>query len=116
LALLRRSLRRLTRHYPALGAFEVGGDGRITVRAEDQGVARTTLSGWRLPRGSVRAVAAWAAAFRDEAARLSAPARLLSVRRATRMIAEDLEAIGFYAALEAESRASPANTVRFPSS
>jgi hypothetical protein len=112
LALLRRSLRGLARHYPALGAFEVEADGRISVQAEDQASARTTLSGLRLPRGAVRAVAAWAVAFRGEATRLAGASRFPSVRRATRMIAEDLETIGFYSALDEESRAAAASLAR----
>lgn len=112
LALLRRSQRELAGLYPALGAFEVVDDGRITVQAEDQAATRTTLSGWRLPRGAVRAVAAWSLAFRDEAARLAGPPRLPSVKRATRMIASDLEAIGFHAALEEEAGASKGGRLR----
>lgn len=112
LALLRRSQRELAGHYPALGAFEVEDDGRISVHAEDQAAARTTLSGWRLPRGAIRAIAAWSVAFRDEAARLAGPPRLPSVKRATRMIASDLEAVGFHAALEEESGAVKAGRSR----
>src|SRR5262245_12950755 len=94
LALLRRSQRRLARFYPALEAFVVADDGRVSVRVDDQAAARTTLSGWRLPRGAVRAVAAWALAFRDEAMRLAGPPRLPTLRKATRMIARDLDEIG----------------------
>jgi CheY-like chemotaxis protein len=112
LALLRRSRRELAAHYPALGAFEVGDDGRILVHAEDQAAARTTLSGWRLPRGAIRAIAAWSVAFRDQAARLAGSPRLPSVKRATRMIAADLEAVGFHAALEEESAALRAGRSR----
>jgi DNA-binding response OmpR family regulator len=112
LALLRRSQRRLERFYPALGAFEIGEDGHINVRVEDQASARTTLSGWRLPRGAVRAVAAWALAFREETAQLSGPPPLPSLKRATRMIAEHLEAIGFYAAVEEEQSAAAASAAR----
>jgi hypothetical protein len=112
LALLRRSQRELAAHYPALGAFEVGDDGRILVHAEDQAAARTTLSGWRLPRGAIRAIAAWSVAFRDQAARLAGSPRLPSVKRATRMIAADLEAVGFHAALEEESAALRAGRSR----
>jgi DNA-binding response OmpR family regulator len=99
LALLRRSRRELSGNYPALGAFEVDDDGRIRVHSEDQAAARSTLSGWRLPRGAVRAIAAWSIEFREEAAHLAGPPRLPSVKRSTRMIAADLEAVGFYAAL-----------------
>jgi CheY-like chemotaxis protein len=108
LALLRRSHRRLAHFYPALEAFEIGDDGRVGVRVDDQAAARTTLSGWRLPRGAVRAVAAWALAFRDEATRLAGPPRLPTLKKATRMIADDLEELGFYAALEEESGAPAA--------
>jgi DNA-binding response OmpR family regulator len=108
LALLRRIRRRLERVYPALGAFEVADDGRIVVKVDDQASARTTLTGWRLPRGAVRAVAAWALAFRDEASSLSGPPRLPTVKRVTRMIAEELESIGFYAALDEETGAAGA--------
>lgn len=112
LAVLRRSQRHLARFYPALEAFSIGEDGRISVRPDDQAATRTTLSGWRLPRGAVRAVAAWALAFRDEATRLTGPPRLPSLRRATRMIASELEAMGFYAALDEEAGASAAATAR----
>lgn len=112
LAILRRSQRQLERFYPALAAFQVGEDGRIQVRAEDQASARTTLSGWRLPRGAVRAVAAWALAFREETTRLAGSPRLPSLKRATRMIGEDLESIGFYAALEEEAGAAAASPAR----
>lgn len=116
LALLRRSHRQLAELYPALGAFEIEDDGRISVHSDDQAAARTTLSGWRLPRGAIRAIAAWALAFRDEAARLAGPPRMPSVKRATRMIAADLEAIGFYGALDDEANASKPGRSRQSSS
>jgi CheY-like chemotaxis protein len=112
LAVLRRSQRRLERFYPALGAFEVADDGHIGVRVEDQASARTTLTGWRLPRGAVRAVAAWALAFREETLSLTGLPRLPSLKRVTRMIADELEAIGFYAALEEEAGAAAASAAR----
>jgi hypothetical protein len=112
LAVLRRSQRRLERFYPALGAFEVGDDGHIGVRVEDQASARTTLTGWRLPRGAVRGVAAWALAFREETVSLTGLPRLPSLKRVTRMIADELEAIGFYAALEEEAGAAAASAAR----
>jgi hypothetical protein len=97
--LLRQSRRELHSVHAALGSFDVEEGGRIRVRVADKGSARTTLSGWRLPKGTVEAVAAWALVFRAEVNLLAGPPRLPSVRRATRMLAQELQAMGFYAAL-----------------
>ena len=78
--------------------------GHIVVRFGDES-SRATLSGFRLPKGSVEGIAAWATLFRSEAMLVAGPPRLPSVRRATRMLAEDLERVGFYGALEEDSRA-----------
>jgi hypothetical protein len=50
----------------------------------------------------VEGIAAWATVFRTEAATLVGLPRLPTIRRATRMMSDDLERVGFYAALEDE--------------
>jgi hypothetical protein len=67
-----------------------------------KGSTKITLSGLRLPRGVVEGIAAWATVFRAEAGALVGNPRLPTIRRATRMMAEELDAIGFYAALDDE--------------
>ncbi len=101
IGLLRQSRRELAGSHPGLMAFRVDPTGRIDVSLPEES-SRTTLSGIRLPRGVVEGVAAWATVFRAEAGMLVGPPRLPTARRATRMMAEELERIGFYAALEDE--------------
>ncbi len=107
LALLRRTLRRSAGDREALACFRVEDDGRVSIEVPDDGTTKVTLSGWRLPRGVVEGVAAWALAFQKEAAALAGPPRLPSLRRATRMVADELEAIGFYQALEDAASRGP---------
>jgi DNA-binding response OmpR family regulator len=97
--LLRQSRRELVAAHAALARFEVDEGGRIRIHVDDAAAARTTLSGWRLPKGAVEAVAAWSLVFRAEVNLLAGPPRLPSVRRATRMLARELDEMGFYAAL-----------------
>jgi hypothetical protein len=99
--LLRQSRRELLSSHPSLAAFSVDHSGHIEVVLPKEST-RTTLSGIRLPRGTVEGVAAWATVFRAEASLLLGPPRLPSVRKATRIMAEELERVGFYAALEEE--------------
>jgi CheY-like chemotaxis protein len=102
LALLRRTLRRSAMRQEALHCFRVEDDSRVSIDVPDDGATKTTLSGWRLPRGVVEGVALWALAFQAEVAALAGAPRLPTVRRATRMVADELEEIGFYQALEDE--------------
>lgn len=104
IGLLRQSRRELLTGHPGLKGFNVDDAGHIVVRFGDES-SRATLSGFRLPKGSVEGIAAWATLFRSEAMLVAGPPRLPSVRRATRMLAEDLERVGFYGALEEDSRA-----------
>ncbi len=99
--LLRQSRRELMASHPSLAGFSVDHGGHIDVVLPKEST-RTTLSGIRLPRGTVEGVAAWATVFRSEAALLLGPPRLPSVRKATRIMADELERVGFYAALEEE--------------
>ncbi len=101
IGLLRHSRRELLTSHPGLTGFNVDETGQLDVKLPNEST-RATLSGIRLPRGAVEGFAAWASLFRAEAAMLVGPPRLASVRRATRMMADDLERIGFYAALEEE--------------
>ena len=103
IGLMRQSRRELLGAHPSLTGFTVDAGGRVQVSLPSEST-RATLSGMRLPRGAIAGIAAWATVFRAEAGLLVGPPRLPSVRRATRMMAEDLEQIGFYAALE-EQRA-----------
>ncbi|HET7293481.1 MAG TPA: response regulator [Vicinamibacteria bacterium] len=104
IGLLRQSRRELLAGHVGLKGFNVDEAGHITVRSGEEST-RATLTGFRLPKGAVEGIAAWATLFRAEAALLAGSPRLPSVRRATRMLAEDLERVGFYAALEEDSRA-----------
>lgn len=101
IGLLRQSRRELLLAHPGLSGFKVGPGGGIEVSLPKEST-RATLSGIRLPRGAVEGVAAWATVFRAEAGMLAGPPRLPTIRRATRMMAEELERVGFYAALEEE--------------
>jgi DNA-binding response OmpR family regulator len=101
IGLLRQSLRELVPSQPALAAFRVGPSGGIEVSLPKEST-RATLSGIRLPRGVVEGVAAWATIFRAEAGLLVSSPRLPTIRRATRMMADELDRVGFYAALEDE--------------
>lgn len=101
IGLLRQSRRELLRAHPGLTGFTVDPGGRIEVSLPREST-RATLSGIRLPRGAIEGVAAWATVFRAEAGMLAGPPRLPSVRRATRMLADELERVGFYAALDEE--------------
>lgn len=103
IGLMRYSRRGLLTAHPSLTGFTVDPGGRVEVNLPREST-RATLSGMRLPRGAIAGVAAWATVFRAEAGLLVGPPRLPSVRRATRMMAEELEGAGFYAALE-EQRA-----------
>jgi hypothetical protein len=99
IGLMRQSRRELLAAHPSLTGFTVDAGGSVQVSLPSEST-RATLSGMRLPRGAIAGIAAWATVFRAEAAFLIGPPRLPSVRRATRMMAEELEQIGFYAALE----------------
>lgn len=90
-ALLRRTHRRMVRERESLRAFRIAEDGRVTADA---------AAGASVPRDAVGAVAAWAAAFLSEAAGLVEKVGAIRIRQATRMMEGDLEAIGFYEALE----------------
>jgi CheY-like chemotaxis protein len=102
-ALLRRELLRCGERHLALREFRVEDDGTLSLEAADEAIKRKTLSGWRLPRGAVEAVASWAASFHSEAASLMGAPRLPSLRECTRMRKSELDAIGFYEALPAKS-------------
>jgi hypothetical protein len=101
IGILRQSRRELLPVHPGLAAFTVGPGGSIDVSLPKEST-RATLSGIRLPRGVVEGIAAWATVFRTEAATLVGLPRLPTIRRATRMMSDDLERVGFYAALEDE--------------
>jgi len=101
IGLLRQSHRELVTAHPGLTAFSVGPSGSVEVNLP-KGSTKITLSGLRLPRGVVEGIAAWATVFRAEAGALVGNPRLPTIRRATRMMAEELDGIGFYAALDDE--------------
>lgn len=103
IGLMRQSRRELLAAHPSLTGFTVDSGGSVQVSLPSEST-RATLSGMRLPRGAIAGVAAWVTVFRAEAAMLVGPPRLPSVHRATRMMADELEHIGFYAALD-EQRA-----------
>lgn len=101
IGLLRQSRRELLASHPGLDAFSVGPSGGIDVSLPKEST-RVTLSGMRLPRGVVEGVAAWVTVFRAEAGMLVGTPRLPTIRRATRMMSDELDRVGFYAALEDE--------------
>lgn len=99
LALLRRALRRSREGHSALREFRIEDDGTVTLEAVEENDKRRTLSGWRLPKGAVEGIAAWAAAFLVDAAPFIGTPRLPGIREATRMRVVELEAMGFYEAV-----------------
>jgi CheY-like chemotaxis protein len=101
IGLLRQSRRELAASHPGLAAFSVDAKGGIQVSLPREST-KATLSGVRLPRGAIEGVAAWSTVFRTEAGLLVGPPRLPTVRKATRMLSDELERVGFYAALEDE--------------
>ena len=96
-ALLRRTHKRLARERETLRSFRVAEDGRV---APDPAAVS-------LPGEAVRAVAEWTATFLAEAGAMAEKVRGLKIRQATRMMEADLEAAGFYAAVEAAQRSAP---------
>lgn len=91
-ALLRRTHRRLLKQNELLRAFRIAEDGRVV--AEGGGLAPA----------AVACVAAWVAAFLAESAQIAEKAAAIRVRQVTRMMESELEAVGFYAALDAAAR------------
>lgn len=89
--LLRRSLARVQGERPALAAFAVETDARVTSAPE----------GASLPQAAVGALAAWLALFLVEADEAPDGPGLPRLRAATRMLEPDLDRLGFYAALSA---------------
>jgi CheY-like chemotaxis protein len=90
--LLRRTHRRLLKERDVLRVFRVAEDGRVVAEGPGLGPA------------AVGAVADWIVSFLAESAQLAEKAAGIRVRQVTRMMESDLDAIGFYAAVDAASR------------
>jgi CheY-like chemotaxis protein len=91
-ALLRRTHRRLLKENEVLRVFRISEDGRVVAEGPGLGPA------------AVKAVAAWIGAFLSESSQIAEKAGSIRVRQVTKLMEPDLEAIGFYAALEAVPR------------
>jgi hypothetical protein len=85
-ALLRRTHRELLARHPALRAWRVSEDGRVSFAGGSA--------------ADVEAVACWVAAFLREGGQLVPKLAGLKVRASTHMMEAELEKAGFYAALE----------------
>jgi len=97
LALLRGSLKRASRHRPALRSFRVAEDGRVVPATSEAA----------LPAAAVEAVAAWTADLLSSAGEVVERAGAIRLRQATRMMEAELERIGFYAAFDALAAGGP---------
>jgi CheY-like chemotaxis protein len=90
-ALLRRTHKRLTPERELLRFFKVSEDGRVAPYLADRS---------RVPQEAVEAVAAWTLAFLEEAGGMVDKTSGIRIRQVTRMMGDDLAAVGFYSALE----------------
>jgi hypothetical protein len=90
--LLRRTHRRLLKERDVLRVFRIAEDGRVVAEGPGLGPAAVT------------AVAAWIVSFLAESAQIAEKAAAIRVRQVTRLMESDLDAIGFYAALDAAPR------------
>jgi hypothetical protein len=86
--LLRRTHRRLLKEREVLRVFRIAEDGRVV--AEGPGLGPS----------AVKAVAAWIVSFLAESAQIAEKAAAIRVRQVTRLMESDLDAIGFYAAVD----------------
>ncbi len=89
--LLTRTRRELLGRYPTLVYFEVTPDAHVATNLD---------GGPRLPRDTVRAVAAWMTTFRASAHDQAPEVETNSVRAATAVMADALRDVGFYAACD----------------
>lgn len=87
--ILRRTHAELGPRHETLRFFSVQEDARIRV---------DLTSGPRIPGAAVRDVAVWMAEFRRSARRVAPEAARVSVEACTRLMADALRAVGFYAA------------------
>jgi DNA-binding response OmpR family regulator len=93
-ALLRRTHKRLIKERELLRFFKVSEEGRVVPYLADRS---------RVPQEAVEAMAAWTLAFLEEAGGMVDNAAGIRIRQVTRMMGDDLAAIGFYAALDSLS-------------
>jgi hypothetical protein len=91
--LLAQTRRELLGRHPTLVLFEITKDAHVLTNLD---------AGPRLPRDSVRAVAAWMVAYRAAARELDPALERTSIRAATAMLADALRGAGFYAACDEE--------------
>ena len=90
--LLRRTHADVLRSRPALAAFSVSSEARVSVAA---------APGERVARSSVADLATWMMAFRAAAREVAPDLRRDSVRAATALMADALREVGFYSACDA---------------
>jgi hypothetical protein len=91
--LLTQTRRELLGRHPTLVLFEITKDAHVVTNLD---------AGPRLPRDSVRAVAAWMVAYRAAVREISPGLERTSIRAATAMVADALRDAGFYAACDDE--------------
>jgi len=91
-ALLRRTHRRLLKQNDVLRVFRILEDGRVVAEGPSLGPS------------AVKAVAAWIVEFLAKSSQMDQKAAAIRVRQVTRLMESDLDAIGFYAAVDAASR------------
>jgi hypothetical protein len=91
--LLTQTRRELLGRHPTLVLFEITKDAHVLTNLD---------AGPRLPRDSVRAVAAWMVAYRAAARELDPALERTSIRAATAMLADALRGAGFYTACDEE--------------
>jgi hypothetical protein len=96
--LLTQTRRELLGRHPTLVYFEITPDAHVTTNLD---------GGPRLPRDTVKAVAAWMIAFRGAARGAMPGLETPSVRAATAMMADALREAGFYAACDAAETEAP---------
>jgi CheY-like chemotaxis protein len=89
--ILRRTQRALLEQHAALDLFRVEDNAHVSVDLS-QGV--------RVPRAAVGCVATWMAAFLGEGRRLAPEVAEVQVRRATSLMADALDQVGFYHACD----------------
>jgi hypothetical protein len=102
LSLVRRTHSRIARAHEELRPFFITDDGRVTGPRADEG---------SVPQRAVEGVALWAGALLVEALGASTGTVALQIRHITHAMAEDLERIGFYSAVE-ETRRSQTRLMR----
>jgi len=90
--LLATTRRELLGRQQLLVYFEVSPDARVTTNLD---------GGPRLPRDTVKALAAWMVAYRAAVRAMAPELELSSIRAATATMADALRAVGFYAACDA---------------